>query len=321
MRYFSPAFLSSLLKAGYLFMPFELYAFLGFIFFDLISVVQRAAKILSVSHKYYSTVDKIVKASILGGILVLVIVGNINFNNTKISKYSITASKKDSKLEHLKIVMTADIHLAEITSMDFMQNFVNQMNALEADIILLPGDLFESDRQNPLMDSIMTQMKQLKSKYGTFGIPGNHEFYGNYQKKLEFCRMSGIQMILDSALVIDNAFVLAGRNDRHDKHRKSLDRILYGTPQNLPLLLMDHRPDEFESALINHVDIQFSGHTHNGQLFPNNYIIDLIYDLGWGHQKIKNTNFFVTCGVQGWGPQVRTTGYSEIMLIEVEFIK
>jgi uncharacterized protein len=320
IKYFPLNFFNSLIKLGYLFMPFELYAFIGFIFFDIISLILRKTRILSVRHKSFPIANMIGKSIILMIIFVTVVYGNWNFNNTKISHYNISVPGKKSGLDHLRIGMTADFHLAEITSKSFMREFVKKMNALNADIILLPGDIFESYKQNPKMDFMIQQMHKIKAKYGVYGSTGNHEYYGNLEQKLQFCKESGIQMIMDTAIIIDNSFVLAGRNDRHDKGRKPLIEILTCAKKDLPVILMNHRPDDFENSIKNNVDIQISGHTHNGQLFPYNYITGLIYDLSWGYKKANHTNFFVTSGIQGWGPQVRTTAYSEIMLIDVNFV-
>jgi len=87
----------------------------------------------------------------------------------------------------------------------------------------------------------------------------------------------------------------------------------------LPVILVDHRPTEMDQVSKTAVDVQLSGHTHNGQLFPINLIIKTMYELSWGHQKLGNTHFFVTSGIRLWGPPVRTTGKSEIMVIDVKF--
>jgi len=319
IKYFPLDFFNSLIKLGYLFMPFELYAFIGFILFDIVTLINRSTRLFSVHHKSFPKVERISKAIILCAIFLAVLFGNQNFNNTQISSYNISIPKKESEIKQLRIAFAADFHLAEITNKSFMLEFVEKMNDLKPDIILLGGDIFESYKQNPKMDFNIGQMNKIRAKYGVYGIAGNHEYYGNYEKKIEFCRKSGISMLLDSAIVVDNSFILAGRKDRHVKTRETIEKILETTNKNLPVILMDHRPDEFKSAYNNHVDIQFSGHTHNGQLFPYNFITEALYDLSWGYKKINGTNFFVTCGVQGWGPQVRTTGYSEIMLIDVKF--
>jgi predicted MPP superfamily phosphohydrolase len=85
------------------------------------------------------------------------------------------------------------------------------------------------------------------------------------------------------------------------------------------MILIDHLPTEIDPVCKTHIDIQLSGHTHNGQLFPINLITKRVYELSWGHKKIGNTDFFVTSGIRLWGPSVRTTGKSEIMIINANF--
>jgi hypothetical protein len=114
---------------------------------------------------------------------------------------------------------------------------------------------------------------------------------------------------------------LGGRNDRHFGSRKTLPELLQEASENLPILLLDHRPADLEAVIHSSVDVQFSGHTHNGQLFPFNFMAKREYELSWGHKKKGNTHFFVTCGIQGWGPPVRTAGVSEIMLINIDFVE
>jgi predicted MPP superfamily phosphohydrolase len=88
---------------------------------------------------------------------------------------------------------------------------------------------------------------------------------------------------------------------------------------SLPVLLIDHRPTELEQIGQAGVDISFSGHTHDGQLFPLNLILRNMYPLVWGYKKFSNTHCFVTSGIRLWGPPVRTVGKSEIMVVDVRF--
>jgi predicted MPP superfamily phosphohydrolase len=82
---------------------------------------------------------------------------------------------------------------------------------------------------------------------------------------------------------------------------------------------MDHRPNELQEVSRTQADVQFSGHTHNGQMFPINLITNSVYELSWGYKKIRNTHFFVSSGLRLWGPPVRTSGKSEIMLVDINF--
>jgi predicted MPP superfamily phosphohydrolase len=137
--------------------------------------------------------------------------------------------------------------------------------------------------------------------------------------KLNFVNHSGIKMLQDSFIQIDKSFYLVGRNDSRSTTRKTIEELFNGMQNDLPIIMLDHRPSDFGNVSSTNVDVQVSGHTHNGQLFPINYITSAIYDLSWGHKKIKNTHFFVTSGVQSWGPAVKTAGTSEIMVVDIDF--
>jgi uncharacterized protein len=123
----------------------------------------------------------------------------------------------------------------------------------------------------------------------------------------------------DSVIEVANSFSIIGRRDRHDHNRKTIKELFKNTSGSLPVMILDHQPYNLENIYNENIDIAFSGHTHHGQLFPLNFIIKQIYEISWGYKKIKNTHFFVTCGAQGWGPQVKTASRSEIMEIDVNF--
>jgi predicted MPP superfamily phosphohydrolase len=92
-----------------------------------------------------------------------------------------------------------------------------------------------------------------------------------------------------------------------------------GVDGSSPLILMDHQPFRLGEAERNGVDLQLSGHTHNGQLWPFNYITGAVYELSWGFARKGSTNIYVSCGVGTWGPPVRTVGRPEIVHINLTF--
>ena len=147
---------------------------------------------------------------------------------------------------------------------------------------------------------------------------GNHEHYAG-QDKGNFFDKAGIKILSDTNIVIDDGFNLTGRNDSHIRTRKEIGELLKSVNDSLPVILIDHRPTELDQVSKTSTDVQLSGHTHNGQLFPINLITRKVYVLSWGYKKIANTHFFVTSGIRLWGPPVRTTGKSEIMIIDINF--
>jgi hypothetical protein len=147
-------------------------------------------------------------------------------------------------------------------------------------------------------------------------VLGNHDRFAG--ARADFFEKAGIRILRDEVVKIDDAFYLAGRLDGgRNAGRKSAASVLAGATEDLPLILLDHRPTDLEAVSRTRTDIQLSGHTHHGQLFPINLITDREYELSWGHLQKGSTHFYVTSGIQLWGPRVRTIGYSEIMVLDV----
>ncbi|MCK9421830.1 MAG: metallophosphoesterase [Bacteroidales bacterium] len=303
--------------SGYI-LPFFLYLFLSILLFDLLLLVNFLFKIVpSETRKKFSfrfyTLSTIIILSIA-----VVVAGVINLNTIQVSEYSVAVPRKHSNVNRLRIAFVADFHIQQNTRLGFVQQFVRKVNALKPDLILYGGDMIEGDRENETTEAIESAMRNIHTKYGIFGVTGNHEFYGG-QEQGSFFRKAGITLLCDTMVRIDNSFYLAGRYDQHFKQRKPLNEILGGDSLDLPIILMDHRPIKLSDVSQPSVDVQFSGHTHNGQLFPINLITRCVYELSWGYKKIRNTHFFVTSGLRLWGPPVKTAGKSEIMMVDIHF--
>jgi hypothetical protein len=303
--------------AGYYSLPFMLYLVPIVILSDLITGVIRLLKIIS-RETIRSPRFRIIRLCLLLMIpVVIVTMGAVNYHHLQVKEYSIEVPRKSSEIRQLKIAFAADFHLGEITEDHFMERFVTKVNALNPDIVLIGGDVLEGDRQDEATDKIETQFRQIRSKCGVYAAPGNHEMHGG--NRSDFFIKAGIRLLQDTVEKIDGAFYLAGRNDSHSRNRKSIDELLQNTSDDLPVILLDHRPTDFDRVSHSIVDIQLSGHTHHGQLFPVNFITQHKYELSWGYMKKRQTHFFVTSGVQLWGPPVRTVGASEILVINVVF--
>ncbi len=131
-------------------------------------------------------------------------------------------------------------------------------------------------------------------------------------------------MLRDTAVLVNGQFYLVGRDDRDKprftgKPRKELSEILNKADHAYPIILMDHQPFNLEKSADNGVDLQLSGHTHNGQIWPFSYITRAIYELSWGYKKIRNTHVYVSCGFGTWGPPVRLGSRPEVLIIHLTF--
>jgi len=305
------------LVTGYL-LPFYLYLFLSLLLFDILLLTNRLIKIVSPEKLKSRAVRKISLGAILFVSLATVIGGIINFNTIRSSEYRIEIPAGKSTLKHLRIAFVADFHLQERTGINFVRRFAEKIKAIEPDIMIFGGDIIEGDNDDGNVKEHESILKGIQTKYGVYSVLGNHEYYAG-QDKGSFFDNSGIKVLCDNLVVFDSSFTLAGRYDSHFSQRKSVIDLLSSASESLPLILVDHRPTEIDEVSATRTYIQLSGHTHNGQLFPINLITRRVYQLSWGHMKKGNTHFFVTSGIRLWGPPVRTTGKSEIMVIDVDF--
>jgi predicted MPP superfamily phosphohydrolase len=303
-------------KAGNYILPFYLYLFLFILSFDIFLLLNRFFKIFSVEKMNSNRFKKTSLSILIILSVAIVIAGIINFRTIRISEYQIEIPRKSSGIDHLKIAFAADFHLNAGTDVHFVERFVKSIREINPDLLLFGGDIVEGDREDENMSASENLLRDIKTRYGTFAVLGNHEYYGG-QDKGNFFDKAGIRVLCDTIMVIDSSFNLGGRYDIHFKGRKSINDLMKLSEESLPVILVDHRPTEIDQVSRTAADVQLSGHTHNGQLFPINLITNKIYPLSWGYMKRAETHFFVTSGIQLWGPPVRTTGKSEIMVVNI----
>jgi predicted MPP superfamily phosphohydrolase len=206
-----------------------------------------------------------------------------------------------------------------------MYNVSEKINNLNPDVILIAGDIIDEDLGPVIKYNVGEHLHRLKAKYGVFAVTGNHEYIGGAEPAVEYLEKLGINVIRDKSIKIDNSFYVVGREDSSSarfegKKRKELSEIMKDVDKAFPIIMMDHQPFNLKQARINGVDLQLSGHTHNGQLWPFNFIVDKVYELAWGYKVIGNTHYYVSCGVGGWGPPVRTGSRPEIINIKLNFV-
>jgi predicted MPP superfamily phosphohydrolase len=133
-----------------------------------------------------------------------------------------------------------------------------------------------------------------------------------------------IQLLNDTAVLIENSFYLVGREDISisqftQQKRKELSAIIEDVDKSKPMILLDHQPYKLDQAEKNGIDLQLSGHTHHGQLWPFNFITKAVYELSHGYKQKGTTHYYVSCGIGGWGPPMRTNSRPEIVSIKMHF--
>jgi predicted MPP superfamily phosphohydrolase len=263
---------------------------------------------------------------VLSVVVVLIVMGgHINTLFPRIRQLDITIDKKAHEIEQLNLVVVSDIHLGTVIQNNRLEKIVSTINGLKPDLVLLPGDIVDEDVAPVMEQGMAKTFQKIQSRFGVYAITGNHEYFSGVKEAVNYLEQGKIKVLQDQYLKIEDVLYLIGRKDlmavRMADGRKSLEEIMQNVDRTLPLILMDHQPYGLNVAKNNGIDLQLSGHTHHGQLFPFHYITKMVYELSWGYLRRGDTHYYVSCGVGTWGPPLRTTSMPEIVQIKVSFLE
>jgi uncharacterized protein len=264
----------------------------------------------------------------LGGaaalVLLTVAAGHINAVWTRVSHYTISIPKEGNKRQHLRIVAASDIHMGTIIAQRRVGKLVRLINEQKPDIVLFAGDIVDEDLGPVIRRNLGRKLEQLAAKDGVYAITGNHEYIGGAEAAVMYLKNHGVTMLRDSVALVDSSFYIAGRDDRGSARitghkRKEVAELLEGVDKSKLTILLDHQPYELDKAAAAHVDIQLSGHTHHGQLWPFGYLTEALFEVSSGYLKKGNTHIIVSNGYGSWGPPVRIGNRPEIIVIDITF--
>ena len=292
--------------------------------------------------------DEIAKKRFIfgAGVIVIALVvstsiyGFINLRNIKTIEYNVAIDKEVEGRDGLKIALVADQHLGYTIGVKDMQRMVEKINAADVDLVCFSGDIFNNNF-NALDDEqgIWQAFANIKSTYGVYACWGNHDveeplFSGfSVDKKSdairdprmeEFLKSAGFHLLEDEGVFVGEEFYVVGRLDYQKagdgtNHRASIDELTKNMDKSKPIILLDHQPREFDEIEAAGVDLDLSGHTHAGQIFPMNLTNHLTWKNGYGLMEIGNLTSIVTSGVGAYGPAMRTFTDSEVAIINVTF--
>lgn len=229
--------------------------------------------------------------------------------------YDVISDKVD---QDYTIALVTDFHLGDLIGTSRLNKMIDAINATQPDLILIAGDLIDSDYA-PVKEADMLQnLTRLESRLGVYMTMGNHDFYtGEIPEVKEELMRLGIHVLEDESVLLEDQLVITGRDDA-SFNEKELSSFIDAAQLGKFNIVMDHNPKRVRESIDLNVDMQVSGHTHNGQLYPLNYAIDILFEVGYGHRKIEETDVFVSGGIGGWGPQLRTSSNAEFTLIHVK---
>ena len=275
-------------------------------------------------YNNYENTKKITAIIVIALAGLIVFLGNLNKRDITIKNLNLTLPKGNGKFNELNVVMASDLHLSTIDGERLLSKIIDKINSVNPDIVLFGGDIVD-DKAVILKDrGIGESFKKLNPKFGIYSITGNHEYINGVEPSVKFMEDYGMKVLRDEYELIDSSFYLVGREDVvmkqfTGKERKTLEEIISPFNSDHPKILLDHTPVRLEQAEKNGIDLQFSGHTHHGQIWPGNIITNMIYELSWGYLEKGKTKYYVSSGAGTWGPPVRTGSKSEIVNIKITF--
>jgi predicted MPP superfamily phosphohydrolase len=324
-KYLPPLVYDIWLGIGAIWFAFLVYFILFLLGLDLIRLLDSFFHFLpKFIYNNFEQTKKVTAIVIIAFVGIIVFLGNLNKRDITINTLNLTLPKGSGKLNELNIVMAADLHLSPIDGERLLSEIIDKINSVNPDIVLFAGDIVD-DKAMILKDrGIGESFKRLNPKYGIYSINGNHEFINEVEASVKFMEDYGMIVLRDEYKLIDSSFYIIGREDVVMKQftgeeRKTLEEIIASIKANHPKIILDHTPVKLEQAERNGIDLQFSGHTHHGQMWPANIITNIIYEVSWGYLKKNKTQYYVTSGAGTWGPPVRTGSKSEIVNIKIKF--
>lgn len=261
----------------------------------------------------------------LGAVLLVtgaIAVGYFNARSPRLRTLRLHIDKNVDSLRTLNLAVASDIHLGTIIGRSRLDAIVETINALEPDLILLPGDIVDEDLGPVIKQNLGETLRKLKAKYGVLAITGNHEYIGGVEEACKYLEEHGITVLRDTSVRVNNSLFVVGREDRSisqfaRKKRKPLEDLMTQVDKRFPVILMDHQPFGLDEAVRQGIDLQLSGHTHHGQIWPFQLITKAVYELSWGYLKRASTHIYVSSGVGTWGPPVRIGNTPEIVNIQL----
>lgn len=318
--YFLPGIAANI-GASVLARPLELFTmnWLGTIFliFTCLLIVDLVT-VFGILLRSYRTPLRV--TALIAGALLSIFALYQGYRAPVVRDYEIRLSKLPPQYDGLVLAVVSDLHVGTFLDEKWLEERVDQVNALRPDVVVLLGDLFEGDSPGERKKSMMHLFHDLSAPLGVWGVTGNHESHGGLDSTLQFLEEAGVHMLRNQWSELEPGIVLAGIDDRHEHNQtpdtvSQIGRALSGRPLSSATIFLSHRPQGAEEVAAAGVGLMLSGHTHGGQLWPFSYISGLVNPLLAGEYIIHGMPVIVSRGTGTWGPRMRLWYPGEILRI------
>ncbi len=249
-----------------------------------------------------------------------------NGQHLEIKDYNIKIRKKDSQLDNLNLVYISDGHIGTSVNRENIDDLIKEIEDLNPEILILGGDFLDEGTTEKDRLVVLEKISKIETRYGIFAVEGNHEYKSgntNINDQMSYYTRQGIKVLQDQVYKVDDSFYLIGRKDSYGNLVK-LDNLTGKVKEELPIILLDHRPSFKEVEKNDMIDLQLSGHTHSGQFFPMQIFNPLAKRFSksyiYGYHRVGNLQHIVSSGIGNWGIPVRLGSRREVLNIRISFI-
>ncbi len=272
--------------------------------------------------------EKIYGCGIIPIVIAAIIMGYgfYNMGNVVETDYTV-ATEKNIRREGYRVALITDMHYGTVQKKKILKDKINEINQKKPDIVILGGDIVEEGTSKDDMEEVFAMLGGIKSNFGIYYVYGNHDRqpYTNNRtftnEELEnTIKQNNINILEDDYVEIGQDLILAGRGDaawENDSKRASVEEILKNANKEKFIIMVDHQPIEAEENRRQGVDIELSGHTHAGQIWPVGIVSEWMGQLNYGEYQIGQCKVIVSSGFAGWAYPIRTGKHSEYVIVDI----
>lgn len=294
------------------------YLIMLFVVIDLIKLTNKAFNFINKDTLYALTHQNYISLTVIvGGVLLLLFLGNINYHKKRRMHFDIETTKLSPNQKPIRVVAISDLHLGYTIGAAELHEWVQIINDENPDVVVVGGDLIDNNVELVKHMGLDKILRKIEAPMGVFACLGNHEYIAGKEKSIEFHKKAHIKVLQDTTFNVTENLTLIGRDDIHNPNRKPLSSIVNGVHNESFKLLLDHQPSYLEEAEQQNIDLQFSGHTHKGQIFPISLVVEAMFENAHGMIQKGATQIYVSSGIGIWGGKFRIGTHSEYAVFDI----
>ncbi len=249
--------------------------------------------------------------------LIIFLIGIVHAFSPKVTHLTLKLDNLSPYWQGKRLVQLSDLHLGGAYGPKFLGNLIQRVNNLQPDLVFFTGDLFDGGQRN--LRQMVGQLSQLKTEDGVIYISGNHDHYAGADTLEELIKKENVVVLNDRAVMLDGLEIIGLAYHPSDGRylRPEIENLMPDDGQ--VRVLLKHIPSDIERSKSLGADLQLSGHTHRGQMFPLGLVTNFMFrPYNYGLRQEDNFYIYTSSGVGTWGPPLRPFNQAEIVVIDLE---